>query len=354
MSDAGELVQWRPADLERAAPSAPRPDTHALVPWGVDLVDGQIVLGGVEVHPVIARDLWMRLGALLGAAERDSEQAEWERLGVELDRSFRGATPATGRVVGQRTEVTGVVQRDDESHAAYRVATFSVALLRRTKKGWEGPVYAYRPLSVGHDLRPLGMRVRLPDEAVPALRPVLQLPPPRPRLLLAGPGADQVRPAVPPAMAPSLVQRRAEVAADHALILARFTGNEPATLDHLAAGGRFPREVLLAHLETLVDLRVLARRKTPDGYVWSVQPPRTRPPPMTPERRAELAAALLGTPAPPKAPKVKAPRKGKAKPPPAPPPAPLLPFRSCAGCNTACRTTAPTCPRCKRAYRPGD
>lgn len=247
--------------VRAAEASLEPPSSQALSPWSVELAGGEILISGAAVHPVIARDLWMRLGALLGQAEHDSEQAEWTRLSAELDRHFREAPAAHGRTMGRPSmPVAGLVLRERDDVVVFRLATFSLAYLKPTKRGWEGPVYALRPTSVGHDLRPLGVRVRLQDEAVAPMRR-LELPGPAPR--------PPQRPAIAPALPhlPEAVERRRnESRAILEAILVVFPGiGAQASLDDVAHAVRLPRDILRDHLELLVERGELAETKPAPG-----------------------------------------------------------------------------------------
>jgi hypothetical protein len=227
----------------------PAPATQALAPWRVERRDGMIVLGDGELHPVMARDLWMRLGQLLEATERDADQAEWARLSAELDRHFQGCPGVGGRTIGRPAmPVEGVLLREHEGVATLRLATFSIATLRRTKRGWEGPVYALRPTMVGHDRRPIGQQVRVPLEAVPEVR----------RLAIAGPAATLPPRSTTPPRRPEvpawLRERWADIQAVHAEILACVPNvGDVVHFEALAEQLRIVRDVLRGHLETLVE-----------------------------------------------------------------------------------------------------
>lgn len=270
--DRGEvvIVDMDPRrGLEALPAAAPAPASQALTPWAVDLAGGAITIGGAEIDPVIARDLWTRLGAVLGQAERDADQAAWEGLAREVDRTFAAGIPATGRTIARRPmAVDGVVVRTDEG-AAFRVATFALATLRQTSKGvWEGAVYELRPTSVGHDRRWTGMRVRLADEALP-----------RPVLAIVGPAPEPmpIRPVPVPVAPAHVLAHRAAVAAGLAELLDTFGElGTRRTLEELAAGGRWRRKELLGRLEVLVERGELRAIDGEDGPAWVRREPPAR------------------------------------------------------------------------------
>lgn len=263
----------------------------ALTPWSVELVDGQIAVGGNQVHPVIARELWLRLGTLLGQAVRDADQPLWDALGRALDREFRGAYPCRGRMDG--AFVDGMMLRDGEDRACLRLSMFSIAMLKRQKRGWEGLAFEVRPLTIGRELRPLGFRVHVADKLV---RP---MPKALPGPVVSAP-ARRDAPGLPPRAPTWLLERRATVKAELAVLLdAVGPVGAVATLDAIAAVRKLPREVLREQLEQLVEQGELAVSKA-DGP-WTRQ--------ARPTTRAALRAEKL-----PKGQRTRLVRPAKAKP----------------------------------------
>ncbi len=317
MNDDVEL--WiQPTARELAQRPESDPSGLALSPWAVDLVDGQITLGGATVDPVVARELWMRLGSLLGQAQHDIDQALWERLGRELDRDFAHAHPCHGRAIGgPGTRVDGMLVRDvdAEDRAVFRLAAFSVAILKRGKRGWEGNAYSLTPLSIGRDLRPLGWRVRVLEDAI---RPLPKA--------LSGPVAPSRRPAGPPVtpvMPPELAEKRARIFALHKAILdAIGQGN---TFEALASELRIPRDALRDALESLVEDGRLAVVKTSEGPRWT--------PVARGREGASRAPGRNGTRLAP-APKAKKPKKPKLV-------APEIVILACAPCERTVQVPAP-------------
>lgn len=378
------------------------PAPLALATWGVELVDGAICVGGSAIHPVAARELWLRLGTLLDGQERDEDSLAWARLEKHLDAAFRGAVPCRGR--SGRVVQTGLVLRESQNRAIVRLATFSVAVLRRRRGHWEGAVLAARPASHGWDARPMGLAYRLEPEQVPTARPPL-LPPPAPRPLLTMatkpvPRSDMPVPRsdmpVPPPPRPPVQSEQVRAARDRgaaaaAPVLALLEGGPKTFMALREALPEMPEEELRARLTWLAELQRVRRR----GPSWTLVRPRERPavatkpstlvpappaPPagalvplvhpktyehraaikasgghwdharkqwmVPPDQHAVLLARVSGRPS-------VTPAKPRRSPPaPTKPPAPLLPFRLCqnAKCQTAARTSASTCPRCKQPY----
>lgn len=240
------------------------PAETALAAWSVQSVDGRIRIGEVELHAVAARDLWLRLGELLGAGDRSAELDAWAELERDLDRHFARTWPARGRTVGPPSRtVSGVVLREREGELAFRVATFAVAFLKPAAKGWEGPVFALRPTGTGHGhvRQPTGVRIRLPAEAAPELQVERQLPE-APRRWSA-PGRAPELPAW-------LAARREAVKGEHAAILAAMAAGRSMKLDAITAlVPLVSRRMVRLHLDALVELgRVKEVRK---GRMWRVK-----------------------------------------------------------------------------------
>ncbi|MFZ5476067.1 MAG: hypothetical protein ACOZNI_04775 [Myxococcota bacterium] len=299
---AGAVDPVEPASTE-LAPREP-PAAQALSPWRVELRDGQIVVGDAVVHPVVARDLWARLGQLVAEAERDSEQAEWTHLSRELDRQFRLATPASARTLAKpSTVVEGLVLRESEDAAIFRLATFSIATLRRGRKGWEGPAWALRPNGFDRLLRPLGFRVRVHPDAVPPVAVPRALPGPSPT---PRPGTA---PRAPEAPAGLLERRQAIAEAQRELLEAFGEVGTSRTLDELAERVPARGHELRAQLDTLVEQGELAVAKptTPgEPARWTRLDRQPLRPPWSKRGATRLA----------KAPRRKAaPRPAKPKPP---------------------------------------
>ena len=319
-----------------SVPEAPTPAGDALIPWAVERVGDAIALGGVEVHTTVARDLWRRLGELLEEGERDAAQAEWSRLAVELDRAFASGRPARGTTVGKgRTFVEGVIVRDREGHATFRVASFAIVLLRAVKNGWEGQGYSLRPLVIGHELRPLGVRVRVSSEAVPALATTARQ--------IEGPATSRrgVQPPCRPVMPSIVLAQRSAARDDQAALLAVVpVPGAIATLEAFAQATLLRRDVIRGHLEALVDLGDVEELS---GTTWR----RLHRVAFAERRPAKgKASGTRLVPAPARAGRV----RSKKVPPPSPPV--LLPLRSCFKCNTAARTANARCPVCRAEYSP--
>jgi hypothetical protein len=319
---------------------APSPDAQALVPWSVELTEGQIMVAGTAIHPILARDLWMRLGALLGEAERDGEQAEWSRLAGELDRHFRGCPPAQGRTLDRPSmPVGGLVLQEHEDLVAFRMATYSIAVLKKTKRGWEGPVYALRPTAVGHERRPLGTRVRVAAEAIGPVR----------RLQLPGPAATlpprPVKPNARPEVPEWLRARWTDIRVVHAAILALVPNvGDAGGFELFAASLRIPRDELRGHLDTLREQGELVETK-PKAAGEIVTWRRAARPAFDAPRKGR--GTRVGTAKPARKPaKPATTPKRKAKP---APPAPATLLR-CAPCDRMVRvpagTPVPELPRC--------
>lgn len=353
----------------------------ALATWGVELVDGAITVGGSALHPVVARELWLRLGQLLDAQERDEDGPAWARLEAHLDAAFRDATPCRGR--SGRMRQAGLMVRESEGRVIVRLATFAVAVLRRHRRAWEGPVMAARPATTGWDARPTGATYRLELDQVPEPRAPLLLPPPTTRSAMPLPHLRA------PVMPDHVRVAREQGGAAAAPILAQLeTG--PKTFTALREGlPDMPEDVLRARLAWLADLERVRRR----GPAWMLVRARKQPevgptPPPAPARaalvplthpktfeyramirarggrwdeaqkrwlvppaqRPLLLARMSGAPDPETKPAKPTKRGGRASTP--APQAPLVPFRLCNNpkCATACRTTAPNCPSCKQLY----
>jgi len=202
--DAAELV---PANAEADA-------VYALDGWRIQPGEGDMVL--VDGRPQsrhVLRDLWARLGDVLGQQDRDAHAAAWSELRAYLDREFEFAMPARGKVRrpgeedGERAKikkVEGVLYRwAKPGWASFRIGTYAVALLHphpEKPEWWEGPVREYWPGSIDPQSRLTPARVRVPTETVeaaPVADPSTGRPArPMPRLeVLVGVG----RPAVAPA-----------------------------------------------------------------------------------------------------------------------------------------------------------
>lgn len=327
--------------VDRALVARPSAASLALSSWAAELVDGKITIGGAEIDPVIARDLWERLGSLLGQADRDADHAEWARLRAELDRAFRRAPPARGRTLGRPSvDVAGVVLRERDDLASLRLATFAVATLRRTSRGWEGAVYALRPTLTGHERRPTGERVRVPLEAVPELAPAapIALPGPTARTGVSRPSAPAPAPTVPA----WLSGRWSQIQALHAEILAMAPSvGDVVDIDALGARLRLPREVLRGELETLCERGELAELRQPDApAAWR----RREPPPPG-------ASIRSGRPAKKTKAKPKTAKKTKATRPRGKPPAVVERHLRCPPCGRVVAVPAglaiPADPRCR-------
>lgn len=343
---SGELVV-----LGERGVAAP-PSAQALAAWSVGLVDGMVEIGGVQVHPVVARELLHRLQVVVGQAEHDAERDAWCRLERELDRQFAGAMPAHGKAE-DGSRVSGVLYRSSPRLALMRVATFAVAYLHphARKARWEGPVHALRPTSTGHDRLPTGTRVRVSAEVVEASpaadellgRPVLRL------VDRQAPPASRPGPATwgpPPRMRPETAARQEAARQDRAGILDRLRAS-PATVEELAAGTGRLAEDLDELLRDLASWRRAAR--LPDGRWHALQEPVPRP--LAPLRRDRSTAAVPRV-EPPEAARARgAKARGKRRPsvveaPPAPPRPPL---RHCR-CGTSRHTWLEACPDCGRPY----
>lgn len=330
----------------------------ALSPWQIDLdPSGLIRLGGREVHPVVARDIWLRLGALLSAADRAADHDEWARLGRELDDRFARAVPARARTLQRPSQVVeGLLLRETATRTYIRLAPFALAALTprsgtsgATLPAWEGIAYALRPTLLGHEQRPLGFRVRVAGELVAAVPCIAEQ-----RTLLklvdhATPATTlrsrpvPVSPPVPPA---GLMAARKRVEQEHRAILQALPEGETRSVDQLHATTDIGRERLRRHLATLVELGVLATVK--GERAWRRVKPRPRARARLPESlRAELLAGLAPVPSS----RSTRPATSKRTRLPKPVAVPSLPFASCTNCNTAARTLSATCPRCGAAYR---
>lgn len=337
----GELVvRPEPAgELAVYGEPGPSPAGQALVTWTVGVVDGLVDIGGTLVHPSVARDLWLRLGQVVAAAERNGEADEWERLGRELDHQFAAASPATGRSKGAGS-VSGVLFRASDRLVLFRVATFAIAYLRPERRGtWEGPVYTLLPITTGHDRRRTEARVRVAGELVESARRADSLLG-RPVLgIAASTSAAPSRPPVPafPAapVAPAwLRERHADLAALRTRVLDALHEG-PLVPGELATRVGLAEEELVAVLESAREVRrvELLRDGRWRGVPERVGLPLPKPRPLGP------APAPGAIPAP-------KPRRSRAKVHLVPAPPPRPPLRHCFRCSTSSHTTAAWCPRC--------
>lgn len=136
----------------------------------VDLTaEGDVQLGTVMVDVGVARGLLTDLQRVVGDAEQRRESAEWTRLRDWLDAHFAGAYPAEGRDnSGHR--VQGLLRRETEDVASFRVGSFHVARVRirgKEAKEWEGLVYRYTPDALlGHIVHATKRRVRVQSTSV--------------------------------------------------------------------------------------------------------------------------------------------------------------------------------------------
>lgn len=331
----------------------------ALVPWAIDLRDGAIVIAGNEVHPVVARDIYVRLGTLLDEADRAVDHEDWLRLGRDLDAWFRYARPARGRSLQKPSSpVEGMAYREAEGRAIMRMATYSIAVLKpRSKKGgapWEGAVYTLRPTLTGHDRRLAGFSIRVAAEQIDAapmadpetgsVRPALPGPVDAPR---NPPRRPIPAPSQSPAVPAWLAERWKTIREEHARILACVAPGESVTLDELAAQSGLGRELLRSHIGTLVEQAVLVE-VTPS--TWRRLRVRRRRGSKAPPLGIAAAPVPVAPPEPRRS--AAAPKRGRSSKavqvsPPAPPP---LPLASCRACNTAARTLSALCVRCGAPY----
>lgn len=158
-------------------PSAlvPSPSAHALAGWGVTREAGQILVGGIALDPLVAQDLNSRLSAVL--QEEEEEDPAWGDLSRTLDEQFSRASPVAGKTP-RGEPMVGLLRRESEALALWRVTRFGVAWLRPTSRGyWEGVVHKYSP-GIGCAIvwRPTRKRVRVPDgvlERAPSIDPNL-------------------------------------------------------------------------------------------------------------------------------------------------------------------------------------
>ena len=142
----------------------------ALDTWAVGLTEAEdeIRIGDAVLDVGVARDLWTRLGEVLGEAERNQDVSGWKGLAAWLDTVFQGATPAIG-TDRRGTRVRGLLRRDDDRTALFRVTTYAFALLhprRGHPDQWEGPVLRHWPGSLVAQAQLTRRRVRVAADQV--------------------------------------------------------------------------------------------------------------------------------------------------------------------------------------------
>lgn len=158
----------------------PADAVFALDTWRIQPGEGDMVM--VDGRPQsrhVLRDLWVRLGDVLGQQDRDANAAAWVELRRYLDLEFQWAMPARGRIrrpgeeEGQRAslrKVEGMLFRwCKPGWASFRISTYAVAHLHphpKLAEWWEGPVRECWPGTFDPQWRATVARVRVHAETV--------------------------------------------------------------------------------------------------------------------------------------------------------------------------------------------
>ncbi len=192
----GHVARAHDGDIE------PESALFALDGWRIDVAGAIITIDGRPTSRHVLRDLWTRLGVVLGEADRNVHLDAWRELTATLDAEYAYAMPASGKVrepgdgpsskpVYRR--VGGMIFRCfGRSLAAFRIGTHTVAMLHphpKRPEWWEGPVLEFWPGAMNPQSRMTALRVRVATETVGAA-PVADrylgrpTPPPRPRYSL--------------------------------------------------------------------------------------------------------------------------------------------------------------------------
>lgn len=159
----------RAVSRSRALAPRARGGLFALSPWKIETDGDEVVIGDLTVDLGTAKDLWVRLGVAIGEAERNTELRAWVALEEWLTWHFQGAHHAQGEDVRHGKRARGLLRRDGEKLALFRIATYCVVHLRpkRNAPTWEGPIMRYRPgtIAVG-EIVATTRRVRVEADAV--------------------------------------------------------------------------------------------------------------------------------------------------------------------------------------------